>query len=277
MDLLALGPLELWHGDQQHPLGSVKQRCVLAVLVHARGEPVAVDTLMERVWGDEPPPKGPATLQAYLSKLRRHLDHAVGPLVRVDHVQPRLYRLRMRDQNDLDLVRFQRFRSEAAVAAEQGRTDWAIGLLRTAESMWRGEPLTESSGEWAASVRARLVEDHRHVREERIRLELELGRHADLIGELRELAAESPLAEGVVGSLMLALHRSGRHSEALELYRTTHARLREELGMEPGPDLRALHQRILEQDRGLTEPRAEAGTAGRPTPAVPVPTPPTPS
>ncbi|SCG00038.1 hypothetical protein GA0115255_115311, partial [Streptomyces sp. Ncost-T6T-2b] len=74
---------------------------------------------MERVWGDEPPPKGPATLQAYLSKLRRHLDHAVGPLVRVDHVQPRLYRLRMRDQNDLDLVRFQRFRSEAAVAAEQ--------------------------------------------------------------------------------------------------------------------------------------------------------------
>ncbi|GGP84800.1 BTAD domain-containing putative transcriptional regulator [Streptomyces sindenensis] len=277
MDLLALGPLELWHGDQQHPLGSVKQRCVLAVLVHARGEPVAVDTLMERVWGDEPPPKGPATLQAYLSKLRRHLDHAVGPLVRVDHVQPRLYRLRMRDQNDLDLVRFQRFRSEAAVAAEQGRTDWAIGLLRTAESMWRGEPLTESSGEWAASVRARLVEDHRHVREERIRLELELGRHADLIGELRELAAESPLAEGVVGSLMLALHRSGRHSEALELYRATHARLREGLGMEPGPGLRALHQRILEQDRGLTEPRAEAGPVGRPGPSAPVPTPPTPS
>ncbi|MBK6047436.1 AfsR/SARP family transcriptional regulator, partial [Streptomyces sp. MBT55] len=275
MDLLALGPLELWHGDQQHMLGSVKQRCVLAVLVHARGEPVAVDTLMERVWGDEPPPKGPATLQAYLSKLRRRLDHAVGPLVGVDLVQPRLYRLRMRDRNDLDLIRFQRFRSEAALAAEQGRTDWAIGLLRTAESMWRGEPLTESSGEWAASVRARLVEDHRHVREERIRLELELGRHADLIGELRELAAESPLAEGVVGSLMLALHRSGRHSEALELYRRTHARLREALGMEPGPDLRALHQRILEQDQGLSGPRTEAVTVSPPAPAAA--TPPTPS
>lgn len=283
MDLLALGPLELWHGDQQHTLGSVKHRCVLAVLVHARGEPVAVDTLMERVWGDEPPPKGPATLQSYLSKLRRHLDDAVGPLVRVDLVQPRLYRLRMRDRNDLDLNRFQRFRSEAAVAAEQGRTDWAIGLLRTAESMWRGEPLAESSGEWAASVRARLVEDHRHVREERIRLELELGRHADLIGELRELAAESPLAEGVVGSLMLALTRSGRHSEALELYRMTHARLREGLGMEPGPDLRTLHQRILEQDRGLTGPGAEAVTIGAlaPSPAPgaapAAPTPPTPS
>ncbi|MGW7094377.1 BTAD domain-containing putative transcriptional regulator [Streptomyces sp. NPDC054874] len=287
MDLLALGPLELWHGDQQHVLGSVKHRCVLAVLVHARGEPVAVDTLMERVWGDEPPPKGPATLQTYLSKLRRHLRDAVGPLVRLDHMPPRLYRLRMSDQNDLDLVRFQRFRAEAAVAAEQGRTDWAIGLLRTAESMWRGEPLTESSGEWAASVRTRLMEDHRHVREERIRLELELGRHADLIGELRELATESPLAEGVVGSLMLALHRSGRHSEALELYRRTHARLREGLGMEPGPDLRALHQRILEQDRGLAGPRAEAVTIGTPAPAVPTPpapgaartspTPPTPS
>ncbi|MFI1222240.1 MULTISPECIES: BTAD domain-containing putative transcriptional regulator [unclassified Streptomyces] len=275
MNLLALGPLELWHGDQQHTLGSVKHRCVLAVLVHARGEPVAVDTLMERVWGDEPPPKGPTTLQSYLSKLRRHLDDAVGPLVRVDLVQPRLYRLRMRDQNDLDLNRFQRFRSEAAVAAEQGRTDWAIGLLRTAESMWRGEPLTESSGEWAASVRARLVEDHRHVREERIRLELKLGRHADLIGELRELAAESPLSEGVVGSLMLALHRSGRHSEALELYRMTHARLRDDLGMAPGPGLRALHQRILEQDRGLTGPRTEAATVRSPAPAPATPTPPT--
>ncbi|MFE9460539.1 BTAD domain-containing putative transcriptional regulator [Streptomyces californicus] len=249
----------------------MKQRCVLAVLVHARGEPVAVDTLMERVWGDEPPPKGLATLQSYLSKLRRHLDDAVGPLVRVDLVQPRLYRLRMRDQNDLDLHRFRRFRSEAAVTAAEGRTDWAIGLLRTAESMWRGEPLTECPGEWASSVRARLVEDYRHVREERIRLELELGRHADLIGELRELAAESPLSEGVVGSLMLALHRSGRHGEALEQYRTTHARLREALGMEPGPELRALHQRILEQDRGLAGPRTEAVTLGSLAPASPPP------
>ncbi len=258
-------------------LGSVKHRCVLAVLVHARGEPVAVDTLMERVWGDEPPPKGPTTLQTYLSKLRGHLRDAVGPLVQVDHVAPRLYRLRMNDLNDLDLIRFQRFRTEAAAAAEQGRTDWAIGLLRTAESMWRGEPLTESSGEWAASVRTRLVEDHRHVREERIRLELELGRHADLIGELRELAAESPLAEGVVGSLMLALHRSGRHSEALELYRTTHARLREGLGMEPGPGLRTLHQRILEQDRGLAEPRAVAVTVRASSPSTPSPAAPSPA
>ncbi|MDQ0987047.1 BTAD domain-containing putative transcriptional regulator [Streptomyces sp. V2I9] len=277
MDLLALGPLELWHGDQQHTLGSVKHRCVLAVLVHARGEPVGVDTLMERVWGDEPPPKGLATLQTYLSKLRRNLDDAVGPLVRVDLVQPRSYRLWMRDRNDLDLNRFRRFRSEAAVAATEGRTDWAVGLLRTAESMWRGEPLTESPGEWAASVRARLVEDHRHVREERIRLELELGRHADLIGELRELVVENPLSEGVVGSLMLALHRSGRHSEALELYRMTHARLRKGLGLEPGPGLRALHQRILEQDRGLAGPRTEAVTLGSPSPAPPAPAPPIPS
>lgn len=273
MDLLALGPLELWHGNQQHILGSVKQRNVLAVLVHARGEPVSLDTLMERVWGDEPPRTGPDTLQTYLSRLRGHLRDAVGPLARLDRVPPRLYQLRMSDQNDLDLVRFQRFRTEAAVAAEQGRTDWAIGLLRTAENLWRGEPLPESSSEWAASVRTRLVEDHRHVREERIRLELELGRHADLIGELRELAAESPLAEGVVGSLMLALHRSGRHSEALELYRTTHTRLRE-LGMDPGAGLRALHQRILVQDRGLTEPHPATVTiTPRPTPTAAQPAP----
>ncbi|MGC5360897.1 AfsR/SARP family transcriptional regulator [Streptomyces sp. DT24] len=269
MDLVALGPLELWHRDQQYKLGSVKERCVLAVLVHARGEPVAMDMMIDRIWEDSPPPTGLDTLQSYVSRLRGRLRDSVGDLAQVELLSPRQYRLRV-DPNDVDLLRFQRLRSEAGAAAAQGRRDVAIGNLRTAESMWRGTPLVEFTSAWAESTRARLLEDQRRVREERIRLELELGRHADLIGELHELASQNPLAQQVIMSLMLALYRSGRHDEALELYRNTRRRFHEGQGIEPGAELRRLHQRILDQDRTLME------TAGGPVTAAadPAPAPP---
>ncbi|WP_282792995.1 tetratricopeptide repeat protein [Streptomyces sp. CC224B] len=285
VDLLALGPLELWREGRQYELGSPKERCVLAVLVHAHGDPVSVDALMDRVWDGEPPRTAQDTLQSYLSRLRSRLAKAAGSdEARLERYAPRHYRLRIAP-DAVDLLRHRRLRGNAASAAARGRRELAIGLLRTAESLWRGEPLTEFTGAWAGSARARLLEDHRRVREERIRLELELGRHADLIGELHELAAQNPLAQQVVAALMLALYRSGRHDEALALYRTTRARLHEGQGIEPGAELRELHRRILEQDRTLMEtagtppgaPRAagarpEAGGAvadsGRDTPAA---------
>ncbi|MEU7580310.1 BTAD domain-containing putative transcriptional regulator [Streptomyces sp. NPDC041068] len=254
VDLLALGPLELWQRDRQCPLGSVKERCVLAVLIHARGEPVTVDTLIDRVWDTDPPPTAQSTLHAYLSRVRGRLRRSVGELARVERPSPRLYQLRVADPGDVDLLRFRRLRTEAAAAAEGGKQDLAIGLLHTAEALWRGEPLAEFTSSWAASARARLIEDHRRVREERIRLELELGRHADLLGELHELAAQNPLAQQIVASLMLALYRSGRHDEALALYRTTRERLHESLGIEPGATLQELHVRILNQDHALLPP-----------------------
>ncbi|MEE1753689.1 AfsR/SARP family transcriptional regulator [Streptomyces sp. SP18CS02] len=252
VDLLALGPLELWHHHQQYELGSVKERYVLAVLTHARGEPVTVDTLMDRVWDGDPPRTALDTLHSYLSRLRGRLRRAAGDLARVERPSPRLYQLRA-DPEDVDLTRFQRLRRDAGAAAERGERQLAVGLLHAAEALWRGEPLAEFAGSWAASARARLVEDHRRVREERIRLELELGRHADLIGELYELAAQNPLAQGVISLAMLALYRSGRHDEALALYRGTRNRLHDEQGIEPGPALQELHLRILEQDRALME------------------------
>ncbi|WP_055549431.1 BTAD domain-containing putative transcriptional regulator [Streptomyces sp. NBRC 110028] len=250
MKLLALGPLELWHHERRCALGSIKERCVLAVLVHARGEPVTADTLMERVWDGEPPPTGLDTLQSYLSRLRRRLSEAVGDRAGVERPSPRLYRLRVNPE-DTDLLRFQRLRGDAGAAAARGERERAVGLLRAAEELWRGEPLAEFTGAWAAAARARLVEDHRRVREERIRLQLELGQHADLVGELRELAAQNPYAQKAIASLMLALYRSGRDDEALTVYRDTRRRLREGQGIEPGADLRELHQRILDQDRAL--------------------------
>ncbi|QXE36771.1 tetratricopeptide repeat protein [Streptomyces sp. GMY02] len=227
VDLLALGPLELWHEGRQFGLGTVKERCVLAVLVHARGEPVTVDALMDRVWDGVPPATGLNTLHAYLSRLRGRLRRGVGDLAQVKRPSPRQYQLLV-DPEDIDLLRFQRLRKDAGAAAGRGERDLALGLLRTAEHHWRGEPLAEFTSAWAATTRARLTEDYRRVREERIRLELELGRHADLIGELHELAAQNPLAQRVIASLMLALYRSGRPDEALALYRTTHRRLHKE-------------------------------------------------
>ncbi|MET9559879.1 AfsR/SARP family transcriptional regulator [Streptomyces tauricus] len=257
VELLALGPLELWHDQRQHELGSVKERRVLAALIHARGEPVSANTLMDRVWDGEPPLTALDTLQSYISRLRGRLRRAVGEdRVGVERPSPRLYQLRA-DPEDIDLLRFRRLRSDALAAAARGERPLAIGLLRTAEALWRSEPLTEfSESSWAQSARARLIEDHRRVREERIGLELELGRHADLVGELRELASQSPFAQQVIGSLMLALYRSGRHDEALAVYRNTRARLHESQGIEPTAELRQLHLRMLEQDRDLlrTEP-----------------------
>ncbi|GGO39091.1 SARP family transcriptional regulator [Streptomyces lasiicapitis] len=265
VDLLALGPLELWQDGRQHELGSPKERCVLAVLVHARGEPVSLDALMDRVWDDEPPRTAQDTLQSYLSRLRNRLGRAAGEQALLERYAPRLYRLRVAP-DAVDLLRYARLRTDAAVTARQGGRQRAVELLRAAESLWRGEPLTEFTGSWARSARARLVEDHRHVREARIRLELELGRHADLIGELHELAAQNPLAQRVIAALMLALYRSGRDDEALDLYRATRARLHEGQGIEPGTELQELHVRILEQDRTLMTPAApESGGAPGPS------------
>ncbi|MGW6741224.1 AfsR/SARP family transcriptional regulator [Streptomyces sp. NPDC055025] len=263
LDLLALGPLELWHGGRQFKIGTVKERCVLAVLVHARGESVPVDTLIERVWDGDPPPSVLDTLQTYLSRLRGRLREAVGDLARVDTPSPRRYQL-LADPEDIDLLRFQRLRKEAGAAAERGERDLALGLLHTAEATWRGEPLAEFTSDWATSARARLIEDHRRIREERIRLELELGRHADLIGELHELVAENPLAQRVIASLMLALYRSGRPAEALSLYRSTRQQLHEDQGIEPEAELQELHLRILDQDRTLETGSDAEGARGEP-------------
>ncbi|AKH85935.1 AfsR family transcriptional regulator [Streptomyces sp. CNQ-509] len=269
VELRALGPLELWQGEQRRDLGSVKERCVLAVLVHARGRSVTAEALTERVWDGSPPPSAQGTLHSLLSRLRSRLK-PYRDAIELERPSPGVYRLRVRP-GSVDLLRFEELRTQTATAVAQGERRRAVGLLRTAESLWRGEPLAEFPGTWATATRARLLEDLRRVREQRIRLELEAGRHSDLIGELRELVAENPLAQRLVASLMLALYRCGRHAEALDLYRTTHRRLDEEQGMAPAAELRELHRRILEQDRELLA--APTPAAGTPVDAAVTPAP----
>ncbi|MFJ6216776.1 BTAD domain-containing putative transcriptional regulator [Streptomyces sp. NPDC092296] len=243
-----LGPLEVWADGRQIRLGSTKERALLAILVCAAGSPVTVDTLLERIWDGKEPP-GVETLQSYVSRLRGRLRPAAGERARVDFAA-HTYRLQI-DPTAVDLHRFRQLHRQGRATAAGGDPGRAVELLREAEALWRGEALSGFDGTWAAGLRARLGEERRAAREQRVRLELDLGRHAELIGELGELAAERPVAEPVVMDLMLALYRSGRHPEALAVYRDARARLRDELGLDPRPELSRLHQRILHRDPAL--------------------------
>ncbi|MFG3259498.1 BTAD domain-containing putative transcriptional regulator [Streptomyces sp. NPDC048172] len=216
MDLLALGPLELWDQGRQFDLGPLKQRRVLAALLHARGAPVPVGTLACRVWSTTAPPADPgAALHAYVSRLRPVLHEAGGDRLGIDRPSHDRYRLRF-DPEDVDLLRFRRLRREATAAAERGDRQLAVGKLHTAESEWSGEPLTEFTCDWARALRARLRGERRRVQEQRLCLEMEMGRHAAVLGELNELAARHsldslvPFDQRSIGLLILAMYRAGK-------------------------------------------------------------------
>ncbi|MBM9503672.1 tetratricopeptide repeat protein [Streptomyces sp. KK5PA1] len=262
MELRILGPLEIWYQGRAWKLGTPKERGVLAALAASAGESVSVQTLADRIWAGAPPRSAVATLHSYLSRLRKHLKNTVGDQMRLERPTTRTYRLSVAPEA-VDLLRFRRLRDQARTAARQGDPEQAVDLLRAAEALWRAEPLAEFSGEWFDALRERLREDLRSTRNERIRYELGLGRHADLIGELRALVDEDPLAQSTVADLMLALYRAGRHSQSLALYQSTRRHLDEELGLDPGPELSRLHQLVLAQDPALdlpvTGPGAGAG------------------
>lgn len=262
MEFRLLGPLELWADGSRHNLGSVKERFLLAVLLCAEGAPVSVDTLMRRVWAEDPPPSGVATLQSNISRLRSRLRDAVGDRVGIE-CNARNYTLDVPAET-VDRRRFRLLRRQAGAAAAEGNIERAALLLREAESLWRAEPLAEFSGAWATAMRRRLVEDLRQAREQRIAWELELGRHAELVAELYDLFAHAHDPEPYARHLMLALHRCGRHGDALAVYRETRERLGQDLGADPSPELEHLHRRILTRDPALRPPRHRPAAAGPP-------------
>jgi DNA-binding SARP family transcriptional activator len=247
MDFHILGPLEVLSDGQALKLGGQKQRALLAILLLEANRVVSSDRLIDALWEDEPPEGALKTLQVYVSRLRKLLGgerlrtQATGYLLRVE-------------PDELDLARFRSLQEE--------------GRLQEALSLWRGSPLADFAyRRFAQTEIARLEELHLSCLEERIERDLVGGRHAELVGELEALVAEHPSRERFSGQLMLCLYRSGRQAEALELYRAARETLVEELGIEPGRELRALHQAILEQDPGLevavaAEPAAESSRGG---------------
>ncbi len=249
MEFRVLGPIELWSAGQQYDLGPTRARCVLAILMLTPRTIVPTEGLIDRIWDTEPPPKARESLAVYITRLRASLRQAVGESVRLVG-RSRGYELDV-DPDVVDLHQFRRLRRQADALAGNGDADQAALLLREADRLWRGQAFAGIRGDWMARMRASLEEERRAAILKRVECELDLGRHADLVGELGNLLGQYPLDEAFIAHQMTALYGSGRAGEALSLYRDTRSQIIEELGTEPGPVLAELHQRILSQDPGL--------------------------
>ena len=238
-----LGPLEVSAGGYTVPIPAAKQRVVLASLLVDTGRVVTIDQLITRLWDNPIPVGARATLRTYVMRLRQALDTtaATGPIITCAEG----YRIEL-SGHDLDLHRFEALIEQAKLATAQGRSDRASVLLSDALGLWRGEPLSNVPSEVLhREVRPRLDERWLLARELRIDAALAVGRHQEMIAELGELTTRHPLRERFWAQRMLALYRCGRQAEALDCYRHVSTLLAGELGINPGPELRSLHQAIL--------------------------------
>jgi len=245
-----LGPLDVRENRHSIDVGGGKQRALLAVLLLHAGETVSTDRLADALWGEQPPTSATSSMHAYVSRLRKALGRE--RVVR----DSRGYRLAV-EPDELDLHRFQRLLDSGRDRLAQGDAEAAAQTLRKALSLWRGPPLADFAYEpFAAEWIARLDELRLEALEERVDAELALGRHRQLVGELDKLVREHPLRERLRGQQMLALYRSGRQADALEVYRSGRRLLDEELGLEPDDALQRLEKAILNHDPSLEAPDA---------------------
>jgi YVTN family beta-propeller protein len=253
MEYRILGPLEVLDDGRQLALGGTRQRALLASLLLHANEVVSTDRLVEDVWGENPPETGPKALQVAVSQLRKTLQpSADGRLA----TRAPGYVLQV-EPGELDRDRFERLVAEGA---RERDAEKRAASLREALALWRGPPLADLAYEsFAQPAIAHLEEERLAALEERIDADLEAGRDAALVGELEALVARFPLRERLRGQLMLALYRSGRQADALDVYQDARRTLVEDLGVEPGPELQVLQKAILDHDPalgGVRKPRA---------------------
>jgi DNA-binding SARP family transcriptional activator len=270
MEFRVLGPLEVRHEGRTLPLTRGKPRSLLAVLLLHANEIVSTDRLVEALWS-APPESARTALQVYVVQLRKVLEPG-----RPRGAPPRLlltrapgYLLRL-DPDQLDVRRFERGLEHARSARSQGPAA-AAAVLRDALSLWRGSALADFVYQpFAQAEIARLEELRVGALEDRIDADLELGAGASLIGELETLVRAHPLRERLRRHLMLALYRADRQAEALQAYDDARHTLADQLGIVPGPALRRLHDRILQQDAELERRAPAPAPAGPPRPPADV-------
>jgi DNA-binding SARP family transcriptional activator len=263
VEFRVLGPVEAVAEGRPVPLPAAKPRALLAALLLSRNRVVSVGQLIDDLWGEEPPETATKALQGYVSQLRKALG-AERLLTK-----PPGYSLRVED-GELDLDTFERLVREGRQLLAAGDSKAASKRFAEALELWRGTPFAEFEAEpFARGAGARLEDARLAALEERIDADLALGRHARLLPELEELVAGEPLRERPRGQLMLALYRSGRQADALELYRRTRETLSEELGIEPSRELQELERGILQHDRDLELGRMPARGAEGAAPSPP--------
>lgn len=261
LEFRLLGPVEAWHGDRALRLGGPKPRALLAVLLLRAGQVVPADTLVDVIWGDEPPDTARALVQTYVSALRRALPPEAAEAI---ETRPPGYVLRP-GVGRVDLAEFEARTADGRRASAEGNHEEAARLLRAALELWRG-PALGGVGEALRGETVRLEEARQAALEERIAAELEGGRHeAELVTELTALVRAHPTRERLRGQLMLGLYRLGRQADALAVYADGRAVLADELGLDPGPALNRLYEAILRADPTLLT----APVPARDAPAAP--------
>ena len=250
-----LGPLEVLDGDRQIALGGARQRALLGMLLLHANEVVSNDRLIDELWPGEGLAGGSKALQVAVSRLRKALG-TDGLIV----TRPPGYELRV-DPERIDLRRFEALLAGGREALAGGEAQDAAGRLSEALGLWRGEPMADLAYEsFCQGEISRLEELRTAALEDRVAADMELGRHAELVGELQDLVARQPLRERLQAQLIRALYRSGRQAEALEAYQAARAALVEGLGIEPGRELQELHAAVLRQDEVLDPQQRAAPT-----------------
>lgn len=264
MRIALLGELDVFDDSGAHvAVTGAKLRALLAVLALQVGRPVPAEQLVGALWGDDPPPAVKNALQGLVSKLRRALGS--GELV---SLRSGGYVLDLPPEA-IDLHRFDRLVADARAASDPIEV---IALLTEAEGLWRGHALAEFAYEDFATIPAARLEELRlAATEERLGAELARGRHSAVTVELEAAVATHPLRERLRGLLMLALYRSGRQADALRVFQEGRAILAEELGLEPGPELRRLEAAVLAHDPELAAPADVSAPPPRRQSAIPEP------
>jgi DNA-binding SARP family transcriptional activator len=255
MEFRLLGPLDVVDEGRSIEVGHGKRRSLLAVLLLHPNEVISAERLIDVLWGERPPATAAKSLHVYVSQLRRELGRGAtsvngGVLV----TRGNGYAVCV-GAEDIDTQRFERTLADGLRALGSGDARRASARLTEAIAMWRGPALADLAYEpFAQREIARLEELRLVAVEGRIDADLDLGRHAEVVGDLEGLVREHPLRERLRGQLMLALYRCGRQAEALDAYRDARTLLVSELGLEPGPALRELEAKILDHSPDLAPP-----------------------
>jgi len=239
-----LGPLLMTVDGAPIGLGTPKQRAVLAVLVMNRNRPVGIDSLITAAWEQWPPPEARASLHSYISNLRRLLGDARPMLANA----PPGYRLTVGDTT-CDIGRFVLEKTAGVQAAAAGRFEQASDHLTTALAEWRGPVLEDLRDfQFVDAFATALTEDKVVAHTARAEAEIACGRGYAVIAELESLTVEHPYREPLWAQLIIAYYLAERQSEALDAYQRLKTTLADDLGIDPGPTVRALHERILRQE-----------------------------
>ena len=250
-----LGDVEARADGQALDIGAARQRCVLVALLIDVNRPVPTDQLIDRVWSDELPHRARNSLAGYLSRLRQVIAKDGVEIAR----QSGGYVLTA-DPLSIDLHSFRELTAKARAATDPVEAD---GLFEKALAMWRGVPFATLDTPWMNDVRVALEAERLAVILDRNDAGLRVGRHGELLPQLAAMVPDHPLDERLAGQLMLAQFRCGRQADALETFRVMRDRLVEELGADPGPALRQVHQQILDGDPGH-----QVSPAATPRPSV---------